>query len=280
MEDKGLARELDRYTLIERSITKKYRKEIWNPFIKAIKDYELIKSGDNIAVCISGGKDSMLMALLFKILHKRSEVPFNLKYIAMNPGYNEKNLLKIKENAEILGIDLEIFDSEIFSITEKISESPCYLCARMRRGYLYSEAKSKGLNKIALGHHFDDVIETTLLGMFYGSQLQGMMPKLHSTNFQGMELIRPLYCIHEEDIIAWARYNSLEFIRCACSVSEKDEAMENGSKRKEIKELIKSLKKINPEIDRNIFNSIHAVCLDTFPRYKTGGKECNFLERY
>lgn len=275
-----MARELDRYALIERSITKKYRKEIWNCFVKAVKDYELINEGDKIAVCISGGKDSMLMALLFKLLHKYSEVPFEMCFIVMNPGYNELNLKKIKENAEILQIDAHIFESDIFSVTDKITESPCYLCARMRRGYLYSEAKKLGCNKIALGHHFDDVIETTLLGMFYGSQLQGMMPKLHSTNFEEMELIRPLYCIHEDAIISWANYNDLRFIRCACSVSEKDETMETGSKRKEVKEIIKNLKQINPDIDRNIFNSIHAVCLDTFPRYKTNGKEHNFLERY
>lgn len=275
-----MARELDRTALIERSVTKKYRKEIWNPFIKAIKNYELINAGDKIAVCISGGKDSMLMAVLFSLLQKHSEIPFYLEYIVMNPGYNPVNLEKIKSNAEILKIPIHIFESDVFSVAEALDSSPCYLCARMRRGHLYNEAKKLGCNKIALGHHFDDVIETTLLGMFYGSQLQGMMPKLHSTNFEGMELIRPLYCIHEEYIISWARYNDLEFIRCACSVSEKNESMENGSKRKEIKDLIKNLKKINPEADRNIFNSIHAVCLDTFPNYKSGGKEHSFLERY
>ncbi len=277
-----MPRELEKHQLVERSIKKKYRKEIWNPFILAVKRYELIKENDRIAVCISGGKDSMLMAKLLQELNKYSDVPFEVKFIVMDPGYNEVNRKKIEENAKLLHIPIEIFETDIFSVANKTDHSPCYLCARMRRGHLYSYARSIGCNKIALGHHFDDVIETTLIGMFYGSQLQSMPPKLHSTNFEGMELIRPMYCIHEKDIIAWARYNGLSFIQCACKFTEmcSKEDYSTSSKRQEIKELIRTLKKTNPNIDKCIFNSIHAVHLDTMVGYKTGGREYSFLDRY
>ena len=268
-----MKKELTRAQYAQRSILKKYRKELWNPFVGAVKKYELIQSGDKIAVCISGGKDSMLMAMLIKQLQKISEVPFDAEYIVMDPGYNPQTRAKIEENAKILEIPIKIFD--------KIEKNPCYLCARMRRGHLYSMAKKLGCNKIALGHHLNDVIETTVMGMFYGAQIQGMMPKLHSTNFEGMELIRPLYRINEKDIISWCKYNSLEFIRCACRFTENDESShENISKRKEIKDLIAELKKINPNIEKNIFNSIHTANFDTLPGYKIFGEEHTFLDYY
>ena len=210
-----MARELTRCQQIERSINKKYRKELWRPFTEAVKKYELIQEGDRIAVCISGGKDSMLLAKMMQMLQRISDYPFEVKYIAMDPGYNAANRQKILDNAEILNIPLTIFDTDIFNVANNTDRNPCYLCARMRRGHLYSKAKECGCNKIALGHHFSDVIETTLMGMLYGAQIQGMRPKLHSTNFEGMELIRPLYCVHEDSIIAWRNYNELEFLHCA-----------------------------------------------------------------
>lgn len=278
-----MSRELEKYELVERSIIKKYRKEIWNPFIIAVKNYELIKEGDKIAVCISGGKDSMLMAKLLQELHKYSEVEFELVYLVMDPGYNEINRQKIESNAELLHIPITIFETNIFDVANKTEKSPCYLCARMRRGHLYKKAQDLGCNKIALGHHFNDVIETTLISMFYGSQLQSMPPKLHSTNFEGMELIRPMYCIHEESILAWKRYNDLEFIQCACRFTENCTMCDNGgggSKRQEIKTLICRLKRDNPNVEKSIFNSIHSVCLDTMVGYKTDGEKHSFLEKY
>ena len=278
-----MKRELEPYQLIERSINKKYRKSIWNPFIAAVQRYELIHAGDKIAVCISGGKDSMLLAKLMQMLQRISDVPFDLEFLVMDPGYNEANRRMIENNAELLHIPVTVFESDIFAIAESVDKTPCYLCARMRRGHLYNKAKEMGCNKIALGHHFSDVIETTLIGMFYGSQLQAMMPKLHSQNFEGMELIRPLYCVNEEDIIAWKNYNGLQFLQCACRLTENIAASENGigdSKRQEIKMLIKSLKRDNPNIEKSIFNSIHSVCLETFPAYKKGGELHNFLETY
>lgn len=278
-----MGRELEKYELVERSIIKKYRKEIWNPFIIAVKNYELIKAGDKIAVCISGGKDSMLMAKLLQELHKYSEVPFELVYLVMDPGYNEINRQKIESNAQLLHIPITVFETNIFDVANKTDKSPCYLCARMRRGHLYKKAQDLGCNKIALGHHFNDVIETTLISMFYGSQLQSMPPKLHSTNFEGMELIRPMYCIHEEHILAWKRYNDLEFIQCACRFTENCTMCDNGgggSKRQEIKTLIRRLKRDNPNIEKSIFNSIHSVCLDTMVGYKTNGEKHSFLENY
>lgn len=211
----SMPRTLEPYQLIERSIIKKYRDELWKPFVYAVKKYELIQAGDKIAVCISGGKDSMLMAKLMQELHRHSDVPFELVFLVMDPGYNAINRQRIESNAALLHIPITVFETNIFEVTNSTDKSPCYLCARMRRGHLYSKAKELGCNKIALGHHFNDVIETTVMGMFYGSQLQAMLPKLHSDNFEDMELIRPMYCIHEENIIAWRQYNQLEFIQCA-----------------------------------------------------------------
>ena len=268
---------------IEQSLLKKYRKSIWNQFTYAVKHYELIQPGDKIAVCISGGKDSMLMAKLMQMLQRHSAYPFELVFLVMDPGYNELNRHKIEANARLLEIPITVFETNIFEIANASEKSPCYLCARMRRGHLYSKARSLGCNKIALGHHFSDVIETTVMGMFYGSQIQAMLPKLHSTNFEGMELIRPLYCVHEDNILAWKRYNELEFIQCACRFTENCTMCDNGgggSKRQEIKLLIRRLKRDNPNIEKSIFNSIHAVCLDTMPGYKTHGEEHSFLEDY
>lgn len=278
-----MARTLEPYQLVERSIITKYRKVLWNPFIEAVKRYEMIQPGDRIAVCISGGKDSMLLAKLMQQLQKHSDFPFELVFLVMDPGYNELNRQQIESNAALLNIPVTIFESDIFEVADSAGKSPCYLCTRMRRGYLYSRAQELGCSKIALGHHFNDVVETTLISMFYGSQLQAMLPKLHSTNFEGMTLIRPLYCVHEDDIIAWARDNSLEFIQCACRLTERsaaDTGDVNVSKRKEIKLLLHRLRQGNPNIEKSIFNSIHAVALDTMPGFKTGGVEHSFLERF
>lgn len=275
-----MKRELTPAQKVEQSITKKYRKELWSAFMTAITDYQLIDAGDKIAVCISGGKDSMVMAKLIQMLQRHSEVPFEAVYLVMDPGYNKVNRQMIERNARLLEIPITIFETDIFEIANSSEKSPCYLCARMRRGHLYNKAKEFGCNKIALGHHFSDVIETTIMGMFYGSQLQAMIPKLHSQNFEGMELIRPLYCIHEDDIIAWQRYNNLEFIQCACRFTENSNNNIGSSKRQEIKMLIRRLKQENPNIEKNIFNSLHSVCLDTFPGYKTGKEKHSFLERY
>ena len=268
---------------IERSITKTYRHTIWNPFIRAMKQYELVREGDKVAVCISGGKDSMLLAKLMQMLRRYSDFPFELEFLVMDPGYNAENLARIVSNAQLLEIPITVFETNIFDVADKAEKYPCYLCAKMRRGHLYKKARELGCNKIALGHHFSDVIETTVMSLFYGSQLQGMMPKLHSTNYEGMELIRPLYCVHEEDIIKWCRYNDLEFIRCACKVTERIAHSEDGvgdSKRQEIKLLLKELKKTNPNIEKSIFNAIHAVHIDTFPGYKSKGQDHSFLDDY
>ena len=268
---------------IERSLITKYRKVLWNPFVAAVKRYELIQAGDKIAVCISGGKDSMLMAKLVQILHKFSEVPFEAVFLVMDPGYSPRNRQQIERNAALLQIPVTIFETDIFAVANRTEKNPCYLCARMRRGHLYSKAKELGCNKIALGHHLNDVIETTLIGMFYGAQLQAMMPKLHSQNFEGMELIRPLYCVREEDILAWARYNDLNFIRCACRFTEENagcDDRETTSKRQEVKALLRQLKQTSPDLEKSLFNSLHAVCLDTFPAYKTHGEVHSFLEWY
>ena len=270
--------------LVRRSITKKFRKSIWNNFIGAVKDYALIEEGDRVAVCISGGKDSMLLAVCVNELIKHSQIPFEAKYIVMNPGYNKKNLDRILSNAKELGIDIHIFESPIFDYVAKQDGSPCYLCAKMRRGYLYKEAQSLGCNKIALGHHFDDVIETTLLNLFYASEIKTMMPKLRSTNYEGMELIRPLYMVKEEDIIHWAKYNELEFIRCACRFTEEYETSETeeGHKRAEVKKLIKHLRTTNPYVDMSIFKSMHNVNLATVVGYREsdGGEVCDFKQKY
>ena len=275
-----MERHLEPYQLIERSIIKKYKRTIWNPFLTAVNRYELIQEGDKIAVCISGGKDSMLMAKLMQQLQRYSDVPFEVEYIVMDPGYNEKNRRKIEENAALLHLPITVFETNVFAVADSVTKSPCYLCARMRRGHLYNKAKQLGCNKIALGHHMNDVIETTLIGMFYSSQLQGMMPKLRSANFDGMELIRPMYCINETDIIAWARYNNLEFIRCACKFTERAAIDEKDSKRLEIKNLIKKLKKDNPRLEKSLFNSIHSVCIETFPAYKKDGARHFFTDEY
>ena len=276
-----MARELLPHQLAERSMIKKYRKEIWNPFIAAIKRYELIQAGDRIAVCISGGKDSWLLAMLMKHLQPFSEVPFELEFLCMDPGYSPENRRRIEENASLLQIPVSIFETDIFSSAEEAGGgSPCYLCARMRRGHLYAEAKKRGCNKIALGHHLNDVIETAIMSMSYGAQLQGMVPRLRSTNFEGMELIRPIYCIREDDIIAWQNYNGLKFLRCACRVSEAGEVDENASKRKETKELIRRMRQVNPNVEINLFASLHKVNLDTLPGWKTGGEMHSFLEHF
>ena len=268
---------------IERSIIKKFRKPIWRRFTKAIREYELVQDGDKIAVCISGGKDSMLMAKLFQELSRHGKKNFEVVFLVMNPGYNEINYQTIKDNAKILNVPITVFESDIFNIVASEEQSPCYLCARMRRGYLYSKAKELGCNKIALGHHYDDVIETILMGMLYGAQVQPMMPKLHSTNFEGMELIRPLYLIREADIIHWANYNDLHFIQCACRFTEHCASCggtEKGSKRAEIKELIHELAQKDPVIEYNIFRSVENVNLNTVIGYKQDGVRHNFLDTY
>ncbi len=267
---------------VERSIRKKFSKTIWGRFTAALLEYELLEEGDKVAVCISGGKDSMLMAKLFQELKRHNKYEFSVEYIVMDPGYNKENREKIEQNAKALNVPIHIFETDIFSSVFNVEKNPCYLCARMRRGNLYKTAKSLGCNKIALGHHFDDVIETILMGMLYGGQVQTMMPKLHSTNFEGMELIRPMYLIREKDIVRWCDYNNLSFIRCACKFTEQIETedKENTSKRKEIKALIQELKKTNPQVESNIFRSVENVNIDTVVSYKQSGVVHNFLETY
>ena len=265
--------------MVEQSIIRTYHDELWNPFCKAIKRYELICPGDRIAVCISGGKDSMLMAVMMRMLQRHSEVPFDVEYLIMDPGYNQENRRLVEKNAQFLELPYAIYESDIFEIANVQEKNPCFLCARMRRGCLYKKAQEMGCNKIALGHHFDDVIGTTLIGMFYGGQLQAMIPKLKSKNFPGMELIRPMYMVHEEDILTWKEANNLEFIQCACRFTEND-AVQHDSKRQEIKQLIRSLREDNPNIERNIFASIHMLQLDMMVSWKYKGKEYSFLDRY
>ena len=274
---------LARQKKAEHSILTTYRKALWTPFIRAIKDYQLISDGDRIAVCISGGKDSMLMAKLFQELKMHGRQNFEVVFLVMNPGYNRLNAQAVLDNAKLLGIPIEVFHTEIFDIVANQGGSPCYLCARMRRGHLYSKARELGCNKIALGHHYDDVIETILMGMLYGSQIQTMMPKLHSTNFPGMELIRPMYLIREKDILRWRDYNDLHFIQCACRLTESCASCggtEKGSKRAEIKQLIRTLSQQDPQIPARIFRSVENVNLDTVIAYKQGGKTHRFLEDY
>ncbi len=277
-----MARTLEKKTEIERSIIKKYRKGIWNRFIAAVKEYELIKENDRIAVCISGGKDSMILAKCMQQLQKHSEVPFELRFIVMDPGYAEPNRKLIEENLKILGIEAEIFASDIFDVAYNAGGSPCYLCARMRRGALYAKAQSLGCNKIALGHHFDDMIETMLMSMLYAAEIKTMLPKLRSTNFEGLELIRPLYMVKEHEIISWARYNGLKFLQCACRFTKDSAFDESLSKRKEMKELVKELRKANPQADDNIFKSLHNVNMATIPAWRDsdGGAIHTFLEDY
>ncbi len=281
----------DRCREIERSIIKQYRKEIWRPFVRALNDYDMIQPGDNIAVCISGGKDSMLLAKCMQEILRHGKMEFGLHFIVMDPGYHPDNRKLIEENAKLMGIPVQIFESDIFDIVVDVDESPCYLCARMRRGYLYAKAKELGCNKIALGHHFDDVIETILMSMLYGAQVNTMMPKLHSTNFEGMELIRPLYLVKEEHILAWKDHNRLKFLQCACRFTEQiaKEQAEKGvnpadivhtSKRQEMKELIKQLRQVSPHIEMNIFRSVENVNIDACIGYVRDGKRHHFLEEY
>lgn len=271
---------MEYYKEVERSIIKKYRKEIWSKFVKAVSDYKLIEENDNIMVCISGGKDSFLMAKCIEELIKHGKFKFNAHYVVMDPGYNPLNKKMILENAKKLNINIEMFESNIFDVVKDIEESPCYLCARMRRGYLYNKAKELKCNKIALGHHFDDVIETTLLSMFYGSEVKTMLPKLHSTNYKGIELIRPMYLIHEQDIISWKNFNKLNFLNCACRFTEDYSLNKTDSKREEIKKLIKNMKKINKNVDHNIFKSLDNINLDCVLGYNKNKEYHSFLDEY
>ena len=269
---------------VEQSLRKKFRKNIWCKFTKAINEYELVKPGDRIAVCISGGKDSMLLAKLFQELKRHNKFDFEVKFLVMDPGYSPVNRQVIEENAKRLEIPIEVFESDIFESVFNIEKSPCYLCARMRRGYLYSKAKELGCNKIALGHHYDDVIETILMGMLYGAQVQTMMPKLHSTNFEGMELIRPMYLIREDDIKHWRDFNGLHFIQCACKFTDTCTTCNpdgvTKSKRMETKQLIAKMKEINPYVESNIFKSVENVNLKTIIAYKKDGVKHSFLDTY
>lgn len=278
-----MPKELAEYQKIERSIITTYRRELWSPFVLAVKKYNLIQAGDKIAVCISGGKDSMLLAKLMQQLHRHSEVPFELVFLVMDPGYNEENRKRIEENAARLNVPITIFESDVFAAADSANaEAPCYLCARMRRGHLYAKAKELGCNKIALGHHKSDVIETTLMGMLYGAQIQGMLPRIQSMNFEGMELIRPMYCILENDILRWQEYNGLQFIACACKFTQNLTGSDEDtfSARRKVKALIAELKKENPGVENNIFQSIHNVQLDTLAEYKQDGVKHSFLERF
>lgn len=281
-EQPGKEQEREAYLDIEESIRKKFRKIIWCRFTKAIREYELVKEGDKVAVCISGGKDSMLMAKLFQELKRHNKFPFEVVFLVMDPGYSPENRQIIENNARKLNIPVTIFESDIFESVFNIEKSPCYLCARMRRGYLYHKAQELGCNKIALGHHYDDVIETILMGMLYGAQVQTMMPKLHSTNFEGMELIRPLYLVREDDIKKWRDYNDLHFIQCACKFTDTCTTCggENASKRVEVKNLIRQLKETNPFVEGNIFKSVENVNLSTIVAYKKDGVKHHFLDDY
>ncbi len=271
----------ERYKEIEKSIIKKYRKDIWSKFVKAVKEYELINENDKIMVCISGGKDSFLLAKCIQEIKKHGKVNFDACYVVMDPGYNKINRKMIEENAKVLNIPIEIFESNIFDVVTTVDKSPCYLCARMRRGCLYNKAKELGCNKIALGHHFDDVIETTLLSIFYGSEIKTMMPKLHSENFEGLELIRPLYLVKEDAIISWKNSNDLTFLNCACKFTEEHFSKDDGtSKRKEIKTLIKELKKVNKDIDHNIFKSLDNINLNCVLGTKKDGIYKSFIDDY
>ena len=273
---------MEKYKEIERSIITTYRKEIWSKFVKAVSDYKLIEENDNVMVCISGGKDSFLLAKCIQELQRHGNVKFNAHYVVMDPGYNEYNRNFILDNAKILNIPLDMFESDIFDVVANVdSKSPCYLCARMRRGYLYNHAKELGCNKIALGHHFDDVIETTLLSMFYVAEIKTMMPKLHSDNYEGIDLIRPLYLVKEASIIAWKNYNELTFINCACRFTEGCSLINDGtSKRKEMKELIKNLRKINPSVDANIFKAMDNVNMNCILSWHKDGVNHSFLDDY
>lgn len=274
--------DLDKAKDVERSINKKFHKSIWSKFTAAINEYQLVEPNDKIAVCISGGKDSMLMAKLFQELKRHNKFPFEVVYLVMDPGYSPANREIIEKNAKMLNVPITVFESNIFESVLHIDKSPCYICARMRRGYLYNKAKKLGCNKIALGHHYDDVIETILMGMLYGGQVQTMMPKLHSTNFEGMELIRPMYLIREDAVKHWRDYNDLHFIQCACKFTDTCTSCnpDNASKRQEIKNMIREMKKINPQVESNIFRSVENVNIDTVIGYKQGGIKHSFLDSY
>ena len=272
---------MERYKEIEQSIIKKYRKDIWSKFVRAVQDFELINENDNIMVCISGGKDSFLLAKCIQEIQRHGKIHFDAHYVVMNPGYTEVNKEYVIKNAEILNIPIEMFDSDIFNVVVNMdTKSPCYMCARMRRGYLYSKAQELGCNKIALGHHFDDVIETTLLSMLYGSEIKTMMPKLHSDNFEGLELIRPLYFVKEESIISWMKHNDLKFLNCACKITEGENRIVKDSKRLEIKKLIEELRKVNKNVDYNIFKALDNVNLNCILGTKKDGEYHSFLENY
>ena len=275
-----MKRILTRTEEIERSIFKTYKSALWAPFLTAVNRYQLIKENDKIAVCISGGKDSMLLGKLMQLLQRHSDFPFELVFLTMDPGYSPAHRQKIEENAALLGLPLVFFETNIFLVSNTLNKKPCYLCARMRRGHLYNKAKELGCNKIALGHHLNDAVETTLMAMFYSSTLETIIPKSHSENFPDMELIRPLYCVKEENILNWCAHNDLTFINCACSFSAKAESGASDSKRLETKNLIKALKKDNPYIEDNIFRSLHAVQIESFPGYKADGEMHSFLENY
>lgn len=277
-----MRRELTPAESAARSLTKTYREALWNPFVGAVKQYQLIQAGDAIAVCVSGGKDSLVLAKLMQQLCRHSEVPFSLRFLAMDPGFSPAMRRQLEENARLLDIPLTVFETNVLRVAENHGgASPCYLCARMRRGHLYARAQALGCNKIALGHHRDDVIETTLLGMLYGSQLQGMLPRLASSHFPGMELIRPLYAIREADIIRWQNYNRLTPVSCACPVAAKNTAGgEDGSRRQTVKRLIAALKAENPNVENSLFHSLHKVNVNTFPGYRLGEEEHSFLERF
>ncbi len=276
-----MAKILTECAAIERSIITKFRKGIYSRFLEAVKKYQMVAEGDKIAVCISGGKDSFLLAKLMQELQRHSDVNFDLEFIVMNPGYNEANSQKIDENAKKMQIPVQVFRSDIFEVADQIGgEHPCYLCARMRRGFLYNRAKELGCNKIALGHHKSDVIETTLMGMLFGGQIQGMMPRIKSAHFEGMELIRPMYCILEDDILHWAKYNNLTFINCACRLVEGLPTGAKASAREEVKALIKGMRARNPDVDASIFKAIHNVQLDTLPAFKYHGATYDFLDKF
>ena len=272
---------MEKYIEIERSIIKKYREDIWSKFVKAVKEYKLINENDKIMVCISGGKDSFLLAKCIQELQRHGDVQFEAKYVVMDPGYKKENRKLIESNSKLMNIPIEIFESDIFNVVNNVaSKSPCYLCARMRRGYLYNRAKELGCNKIALGHHFDDVIETTLLSMLYGAEIKTMMPKLHSDNFEGLELIRPLYMVHEKSIISWKEFNNLKFLNCACKFTEKVSNYDTSSKRKEIKELINELRKTNKDVDHNIFTALSNINMNCIVGYHKDNKKYSFLDDY
>lgn len=273
-----MKRQLETHQLCTRTLIRDMRKELWNPFIEGVKRYGMIAEGDRIAVCISGGKDSFILAKLMQQLQRVSDVPFDLKFLVMDPGYSAENRRRIEENARLLRIPVTVFETDIFAAAEDVKDNPCYLCARMRRGHLYKNARRLSCNKIALGHHMDDVIETTVMGLFYGSQLQAMPPKVHSRNFPGMELIRPMYCVREKDIIAWAQMHDLHFLNCACRMTEK--GREEMSKRREIKHLLADLRVNSPQIDKSIFSAIHRVCLDTMVGCRWMGEDHVFEELF